>query len=190
MANRVKFGLKNVHYAPHIISEEGELSFGTPVAIPGGVSLAMDPQGDQKEFYADDGAYYVTTANNGYSGTLEIALIPDHFRKSILGEVEDTTAHVLVENASAEPKSFALLYEINGDQKATRRVMYNCTVARPGENASTTGSTKTPQTDTMNLTAIALADGKVRARTTETTPDAVFNNWYKSVWLPTAEPEV
>lgn len=185
MGNKVKFGLKNVHYAPITTSEDGELTFSTPVAIPGAVNLAMDPQGDQEEFYADDMAYYVTTANNGYSGTLEIALIPDHFRKTILGETEDTTAHVLIENASSEPKPFALLYEISGDQKASRRVMYNCKVARPGENAQTVNNTKTPQTDTMNLTATALADGKVRARTTETTPDAVFNGWYSAVWLPT-----
>lgn len=189
MGNKVKFGLKNVHYAPHVISESGELTFGTPVPIPGSVSLALDPQGDKEEFYADDMAYSVTTANNGYSGTLEIALIPDHFRKTILGDKEDATAHVLVENAFAEPKPFALLYEISGDQKASRRVLYNCTVARPGENAKTTEKTKKPQTDSMSLTSTPLADGTVRARTIETTPDTVFNGWYSSVWLPTAAEE-
>ncbi|USF28608.1 hypothetical protein N510_003571 [Firmicutes bacterium ASF500] len=76
------------------------------------------------------------------------------------------------------------------DQKATRRVLYYCTVSRPGENASTTGKTKTPQTDTMNLTAVPRADGLTRARTQDNTTDAVFNNWYKSVWVPTRTEEV
>ena len=83
-ANKVKFGLKNVHYAPLTVGEEGEITFRTPVAIPGAVNLSMDAQGDPSTFYADDMAYYVTTANDGYSGTLEIALIPDSFRKDIL----------------------------------------------------------------------------------------------------------
>lgn len=89
-----------------------------------------------------------------------------------------------MEYASAEAKPFALLYEVNGDQKATRRVLYYCTVSRPGENASTTGKTKTPQTDTMSLTAVPMADGLTRARTQENTQATVFNEWYKSVWRP------
>lgn len=187
MANKVKFGLKNVHYALITTDEDGNISFGTPKAIPGAVSLSLDAKGDTNTFYADDVAYYVTTGNDGYSGTLEIAVIPDHFRKDVLGETEDETSHVLVENAFAEPKPFALLYEVSGDQKASRRVMYNCAVGRPGENAKTNEASKTPQTDTMNLTASALADGKVRARTTENTSDTVFNAWYQSVWMPGGE---
>lgn len=184
MANKVKFGLKNCHYAPITTSDDGEVSFGTPKRLPGAVNLSLDAEGETNTFYADDVAYYVTTGNTGYSGTLEIALIPDSFRKDILGETEDETSHVLVENAFAEPKPFALLYEVTGDEKASRRVLYNCSVGRPGESAQTNEASKTPQTDTMNLTATALADGKVRARTTETTPDQVFGDWYKSVWLP------
>lgn len=190
MANKVKFGLKNVHYAPITTSEDGEISFSTPAAIPGAVSLSLDAQGDTNTFYADDVAYYVTTGNDGYSGTLEIAIIPDHFRKAILGDTEDETSHVLMENAFAEPKPFALLYEVSGDQKASRRVMYNCSVSRPGENAKTNEKSKTPQTDSMSLTASALADGSVRARTTENTPDSVLSNWFKSVWRPTTAAEV
>lgn len=187
MSNKVKFGLKNVYYAIITTSEAGEITFGTPVAIPGAVSLALDAEGETNTFYADDVAYYVTTGNDGYSGTLEIALIPDSFRKDVLGDTEDQNTHVMVENAFAEPKPFALLYEINGDQKASRRVLYNCSVGRPGENAQTNEKSKTPQTDTMNLTVSALADGSVRARTTENTPDAVFKSWFTSVWRPTAE---
>lgn len=119
-ANKVKFGLKNVHYAPLTVGEGGEITFGTPVPIPGAVSLSMDAQGDQSTFYADDMAYYVTSANDGYKGTLEIALIPDSYRKDVLGETEDETDKVLVENVSAEPKPHALLFEFAGDQKAVR----------------------------------------------------------------------
>lgn len=186
MPNKVKFGLKNVHYAPITEGTDGAITFGTPKRIPGAVNLNLDAQGDTNTFYADDVAYYVSTGNDGYSGTLEIALIPDDFRKDILGDTEDETAHVMVENAFAEPKPFALLYEIAGDVKGSRRVMYNCNVSRPGENAKTNEKAKTPQTDTMNLTATALADGRVRARTLETTPDTVFNGWFSSVWEPSA----
>jgi len=97
--NKVKFGLKNCHYAlatPDV--ETGTVTFGTPVAIPGAVSLYLDPEGDNDPFYADDMVYYMTAANNGYSGDLEVALLPDSFRTDIMHETEDDNG-VLVEDS-------------------------------------------------------------------------------------------
>lgn len=185
-ANKVKFGLKNVHYAPLTVGEGGEITFGTPVPIPGAVSLSMDAQGEQSTFYADDMAYYVTSANDGYKGTLEIALIPDSYRKDVLGETEDETDKVLVENVNAEPKPHALLFEFNGDQKAVRHVLYNCSATRPGVSGSTTNNNKEPSTESLTLTASPLSDGRIKARTTPDTPEEKYNNWYKTVWQPSA----
>lgn len=187
MGNKVQFSLKNVHYAPISTSEEGEVTFGTPVPIPGAVSMTLTRQGSEVKFIADGVVYYASYSNEGYSGTLTIALIPDHFRKTILKEVEDETDHVLVEYANVETQPFALLFEIEGDEKATRRVLYYCTVGVPGEDADGQAQ-KTPKTEAMDITATALANGRTRARTTANTVDDVFNNWFKAVWEPRAAP--
>jgi len=187
VGNKVQFSLKNVHYAPITVGEDGAITFETPIHIPGAVSLTMNRQGSEVKFIADGVVYYASYSNEGYSGTLTIALIPDHFRKTILRETEDETDHVLVEYANTETRPFALLFEIEGDEKATRRVLYYCTVGVPGEDAD--GQTqKTPKTEAMDITASALSDGRTRARTMANTVDEVFNNWFKKVWEPRAAP--
>lgn len=188
MGNKVKYNLKNVHYAPLTTAEDGTVSFGAPVRILGAVSLSMDPEGDTTPFYADGIKYYVAIANSGYTGDLEIALVPDAFRKDILGEVEDTASKVLVEYADVEPSPFALLFEFDGDKKAIRHVLYNCTAARPGIEGSTNTNNKEVKTERLSLTAAAMATGLVKAKTGDDTTEAVYKNWYKSVWQPAAEP--
>ena len=184
LKNKVKFGLSHVYYAMLSEGENGKILFGTPIPIPGAVNLSLPPQGDTNTFYADDVAYYVTNANTGYQGDLEIALVPDSFATDVLQEQLNEADQVLVENSLREGKAFALLFEFKGDKKATRHVLYNCTCARPNIAGATTTNTKEPQTSTLTLTAAPLANGNVKARTTANTPDATYNNWFSSVWQP------
>lgn len=53
MNNKVKFNICNCHYALQRAAEDGEMTFDTPVAMPGAVSLALDPNGESESFYAD-----------------------------------------------------------------------------------------------------------------------------------------
>ena len=57
--NKVKFGLKNCHYATTTIAEDGTITYGTLKSLPGSVSLALDAEGENDPFYADDSVYYM-----------------------------------------------------------------------------------------------------------------------------------
>lgn len=180
MSNKVKFGLKNVHYAV-ITNNNGVISFGATAPIPGAVNLSLSPKGDKTEFYADDMAYFVTTANQGYEGNLEIALIPDEFRVDVLGDRIDANG-ALFEDSNAIPKNIALMYEFKGDKKGTRHVNYNVSVARPSIESSTKGASIEPITDTLEITASPAQDtGLVKGRLLE--GQTGYDTFYSAVYL-------
>lgn len=179
--NKVQFNLKNVHYAVNTGTIDAPV-FGTPVHIPGAVSLSLDPQGSVEPFYADGITYYTAIANNGYSGDLEMARFPDEMLKDVWGFSVDDTDKVIKENAFVEPKQFALLYQIDGDQNNDYYVLYNCSGTRPAIGGETNTDTKTPQTRTSTITATPLADGSVMARTTTETTTEVKNGWFSAVY--------
>ena len=181
--NKVKFNICNVHYALITVSEEGEVTFGTPVAMPDAVSLSLEPNGEPSNFYADGYAYYTISNNMGYEGDLELAMVPESFRTDVLKESLDTN-QVLVENANVETANFALLFEFDGDVKKIRHVLYNCSAARPNIESSTNEEEIEVQTETLALTAAPLANGYVKARTGDSTTDEVYNGWYGAVYMP------
>jgi len=183
--NKVKFGLKNVHYAKILSwSADGTTpTYAAPVSVPGAVNLSLDASGENENFYADDTVYYVIGSNSGYEGELEIALIPQIFAIDILGEKLDNKG-VLVERSDAETSEFALFWEFDGDKNHVRHVAYRCSATRPAMNGSTTEDTKTPQTDTLSLKVVPLPSGLVKSRTVPSTDSTVYDDWYTGVYFP------
>ena len=181
--NKVKFGLKNCYYALATMDEAGKVTFGTPVPMPGAVSLALDAEGDNDPFYADDSVYYMVSNNNGYTGDFELALIPESFLKDVLKEEEDANG-VIVENKDVEPEHFALLFEFNGDQRKIRHCMYYCSATRPSIEGDTKEDSTEVKTEKLSLTVSPLPSGIVKAKTGTNTTDTVYNDWYKAVYQP------
>lgn len=151
MSNKVTYGLEDVHIAFAAEPVLGEPAWAAPIAIPGAVRFTPTAQGQESTFYADNGPYFVTTANNGYTAELELALVPDSVLVTMLGWEVDTNG-MLVEVASGVPKRFALMAQVEGDDKNRRFVYYDCQASRPAKEEKTKGETIEPNTDVLNLT--------------------------------------
>lgn len=179
MSNKVKYGLKNVYYAV-VTESSGVVSYGTPVAMPGAVNLALSAVGENVTFHADDQIYFEENTNNGYDGSLEVALIPDSFRTDVLGDTVDTNG-AIIENADATVKKCALMFEFDGDAKKTRHVLYSVLPTRPNVEGATKTNTKEPKTEPMNIAvrpALDTSDVKAKVKQGETGYDTFFSAVY------------
>ena len=182
MANKVKFGLEKVY-----IAFKSANGYETTQPIPGAVNLTMNPEGGETAFYADNRKYYSRYTNNGYSGTLELALVPQDILAEMLGwEIDDNG--MLVEVADGQPKEFALLGQVLGDERNRRFVYYNCIASRPADNAATTTDTATPSTETLNITILPIDhNGRKIVKSVierDTTNATIFDGWFREVKLP------
>ena len=182
--DKVLFNLKNVHYAKQTASDDGAVTFATPVAVPGAVSLSLDAEGDVSKFYADGVAYYVCQSNNGYSGDLEVAMFPESMLTDIWGMTKSKNG-LIVENANAAASNFALLFEVDGDITGRKYVLYNCSGTRPGVTGNTKNDSTDPDTQSSSLTVSPLKDGTIKAHTADDATEAVRKAWYTKVTMPT-----
>lgn len=189
MSNKVKFGLSKAYYA---VYNESEKTYGAPVALPGAKSLSISAEGDESTIYADNIAWYTQNANAGYSGTLEIMEMPEQAFIDLLGQEKDSNG-VLVEGSDDRQKTFALLFEIAGDQINRRVGYYNCTLSRPSTEANTKEDTINPDTDTMNIRMLPRIiewgeDTKNLVKAVCTDEEATksqYDAWYTQVYVPT-----
>lgn len=197
-ANKVKYGLKNVHYAlvtETVVTTGADVgktvsSYGTVKALAGAVSLSLSSTASRSVFRADDSDYFVYYGEGGYEGDLEVARVNEDFLKDVLGYVEDTNK-VLVE-ASAACKTttyFALTFEFDGDQNQTKHCLYKCSCSRPDIASQTTGEggSAEPQTETLSLAAVPRADEDkyIHIQTQDTTTTTVIDGWYSAIPVPT-----
>lgn len=150
--NKVRFGLKNVHVCS-ITEDAGAITYGTPVAWKGAKSLTLDPEGDTNTYYADNTAYFATSTNNGYSGSLEMSEIPEEIEKMIFNVVTTEEGN-LAEDANLLPNNVALMFQFEGDVNATKYIFYKVVFSRPNVEGETKEESTDPKTTSMDITAI------------------------------------
>ena len=190
MANKVRFGLKNVYYAVLTESDNAAPSYGTPKRLLGAVNLDLAQNGGSNSFYADNIEFFRTEYDNGYTGSLELARLSDEALKDIWGFGYDSTNKLIYENAYSEPKPFALLFQVEGDKNEDLYVLYKVYASRPNIGSATINENgKEPQTQTVDISALPVPDptggvlnGKVYLRTDDATSTSIKSGWFSAVF--------
>ena len=183
MANKVQYGLSNLYYAIATEGEGGVLTYGAPKRWPGAVSLTLDMQGETTNEYADNGIWYAKSANNGYSGSLEVEPIADSIRVDLFGETIATNG-VVAEYSNANQVQFALMGQFEGNENPKKFVFYNCVASRPSLSGSTTTDSTEFAHETVNLTCMPRLDNQLVKATCQDAEATAYESWFTAVPMP------
>lgn len=156
--NKVEFGLSKVHVS---FWDETTSNWLVPMPIPGAVSFSPSAESEEYKFAADDDAnYYYEEYDNGYTGDLSMARLPDWFLGRALGYRKDKTTGAIVEVMGAKRERFCLLFEGKGDAKKVRRMYINATAGKPTEEFKTIEGTPDVRVNTVPLTILGDSSSK------------------------------
>ena len=106
------------------------------------------------------------------------------YRKTdIMGETVGTGAKsgIYFEDTSVQPKAFALMFQFEGDENATKYVLYNCKMSRPDIESSTTEDGIEVQTVSGELTASPRAFDNIVKGVCASTGVTAYTNWFTAV---------
>ena len=127
--NKVTFGLQDVHWAEVTKeAEDGALTYGNVERLRGAAELTLEPQGDSGSYKADNINFYTSESNDGYEGTLKLALLTQGFLTRVLGETLMPKVKSFQKSLAARRKTLPSCFALRGIRK--RRYMFSIIVMR------------------------------------------------------------
>lgn len=151
--NKVVFGLSQVHIGTYSVNSVGTVSLGTPYAVPGAVNLSLEPDTEETVFWADNVKYYVSNADNGFTGTLEMARFDDDFKTGFLNYVSLSDGGIAQVKGRGNETVY-LAFQAEGDAESRRCILYNVTLGQITREFATIEGAQEPKTAQLPITVV------------------------------------
>ena len=153
MANKVEFGISELHVGTYTVDDQGTVTLGTPYHQAGAVSFSPEEQSEQNNFYADNILYWSGYSGGSIEGDLEVAMFDDAFKTQFLGYVTLTNGGLANVKNATKPNVF-IAFQVEGDAESRRVILYNCTLGAITREYATIEENKEPVTETLGVTCV------------------------------------
>lgn len=182
MAEKVRFGVCNLHVGLYE-DNNGTITLGAPMHIPGTVNISLEADSDENSFYADNVKYWTGYSDNGYTGEIENAIFPDTFKTTFMNYIQlDDGGIAQIKGEQNKPVYF--MFEGTGDGGNRRMIVYNVSLGQINREYATTEDSIEPQTATLPFTANGdNTTGIVQVSYVET--DATYSTMFTTPPVPT-----
>jgi phi13 family phage major tail protein len=151
MANKVEFGISELHVGTYTVDDQGAVTLGTPYHQPGAVSFSPEEQSENNTFYADNIAYWSGYSGGTFEGDLEVAKFSDEFKTQFLGYKALTNGGLANVKNATKPNVY-IAFQVEGDVESRRVILYNCSLGVIGREFATIEENKEPATETLGVT--------------------------------------
>lgn len=153
MANKVEFGISQLHVGTYTVANDGTVTLGTPYHQAGAVSFSPETQSEQNIFYADNIAYWSGYSGGTIEGDLEVAMFDDQFKTDFLGYVALTNGGLAAVKNPTKPNVY-VAFQVEGDAESRKVILYNCSLGNISREYNTIEESKEPTTETLSITCI------------------------------------
>ena len=153
MANKVEFGISELHVGTYTVDGQGTVTLGTPYHQAGAVSFSPEEQSEQNNFYADNILYWSGYSGGSIEGDLEVAMFDDAFKTQFLGYVTLTNGGLANVKNATKPNVY-IAFQVEGDDESRRVILYNCTLGAITREYATIEESKEPVTETLGVTCV------------------------------------
>lgn len=151
MANKVEFGISQLHIGTYTVGENNAVTLGTPYHQKGAVSFSPEEKSEQNNFYADNIVYWSGYSGGSIEGDLEVAMFDDDFKTQFLGYVTLTNGGLANVKNATKPNVY-IAFQVEGDAEARRVILYNCAFGAITREYNTIEESKEPATETLPVT--------------------------------------
>lgn len=151
MANKVEFGISELHVGTWTVAQDGTVTMGTPYHQKGAVSFSPEEKSEQNTFYADNIAYWSGYSGGTIEGDLEVAMFDDAFKTQFLGYVALADGGLANVKNATKPNVY-VAFQVEGDAESRRVIMYNCSLGAITREYNTIEESKEPATETLAVT--------------------------------------
>jgi len=151
MANKVEFGISNLHVGTYSVGTTGTVTMGTPYHQAGAVSFSPEEQSEANTFYADNVIYWSQYTGGTFEGDLEVAKFDDAFKTNFLGYLSKADGGIALVKNAVKPKTY-IAFQVEGDEESRRIIMYNCSLGGITREYATQEENTEPTTETINVT--------------------------------------
>lgn len=151
MANKVEFGISQLHVGTYEVADDGTVTMGAPYHQKGAVSFGPEEQSEQNNFYADNIIFWSGYSGGSFEGDLEVAKFSDDFKKKFLGYRALSNGGLAVVKGAKKPNVY-IAFQVEGDEESRRAIFYNCSLGGITREFSTIEESKEPATETIPIT--------------------------------------
>jgi len=187
MANKVEFGISQLHVGLYTVDENDNVTLGSPYHQKGAVSFSPEEQSELNQFFADNRAYWSNYSGGTFEGDLEVALFSDDFKTKFLG-YKNTTDGGLAIVKNAKKPSVYIAFQVEGDAESRRVIMFNAKLGGITREFATVEDTTEPATETCPVTVTGdIVSGVAMA--SYKPGDAGYDDLFSSPTAPVLESE-